>query len=104
MLPLVLGPGDSVEGWALYLTAIAAGLGAVVYLLRALVKAGRWLRRGFLRGREVLDLLEHELTPNHGSSIKDDVTAMAVQLGHAQRRLDEIERAFKDHLLRGRNR
>jgi hypothetical protein len=88
----VLGPGDTVEGWALYLTAVAAGVGAVIYLLRALVRVGRWAREGWRRARAVLDLIEHELTPNHGGSMKDNLTAIARGLGSAQARLDAIER------------
>lgn len=92
MTSLVLGPGDTVEGWALYLTAVAAGLGAVLYLLHALVKFGGWVRVGFRRVQALGDLLEHELTPNHGGSMKDNLTSIARGLGSAQRRLADIEK------------
>lgn len=88
----MIGPGDTTEGWALYLTAVAAGMAAILYILRAMVRGWRWARLGWVRARALGDLLEHELSPNHGGSMKDNLTAIARGLGAAQGRLAEIER------------
>lgn len=69
-------------GWV---AVIAAGVAGAVYLARLAAK-------GFRAVSTMAELVERELQPNHGSSIKDDVHGMAVALGITQRRLDQVER------------
>lgn len=76
----------------------AAFLGAVGYLWRK----GKRLVRLLIAMHA---LIEHELTHNSGTSIKDDVAGLAVAMGAVSRqvdniddRLDNVETFLTDHL------
>lgn len=84
---------------AVQLAVMAAGVGAAGFLLRGAWRSARrlvhWGRRLAHQLDAMQDLLARELEPDHGSSMKDDVTAIARQLGYAQRRLDVLERRLR---------
>lgn len=51
----------------------------------------------------LLARVEHrtrELKHNGGSSIKDDITGLAIAFGHLQRQQDETRQLLDDHLWR----
>lgn len=68
---------DSLQRWLTLLVLISAALAALLYLSRMV-----W--RGFQLVEQVGDLLQHELTHNSGSSMKDDLAAIAVAVGRLQ--------------------
>lgn len=72
-------------------SSIASGLAGLVYIIGRARKAAR-----------VLDAIQHiverELEHNHGSSMKDDMHGVAVSVGKLQRRQDDLERRFDQHL------
>lgn len=75
--------GVTIPDVAAWLAAVAAGLAAALYLGRKLVR--------FLRALDRLSrLVEHELTNNGGSSMKDDVHGIAVNVGMLQREFHEL--------------
>lgn len=76
---------------ALWVAAIAAGLAALMYLLRG-------ARRAVQTIGAIQDLVERELQHNHGSSMKDDVHGMAVAIGQLQRDRDD-DRDVLDNAL-----
>jgi hypothetical protein len=71
---------DALQRWLTLVTLVAAALAALGYLIRI-----TW--GGFVLVKRIHDLVEHELTANSGSSMKDDVAAMARALGGVQRDL-----------------
>lgn len=77
---------SSLERWLTLLTLIAAALAALLYVIRIL-----WA--GFRIMERVHTLVEHELTPNGGSSMRDDVAGIAVAVGGLQADLEELKRA-----------
>lgn len=79
---------DQLADHSLWLAAVTAGLTALGLLLRRTVRGIRWARRQareWARRFAALEgLVHHELTPNSGSSVKD-------QLGRIERRLTEVD-------------
>lgn len=67
------------------LAAVAAGVAGSLYLGRKLVRFLRALDR-------ISRLVEHELTNNGGSSMKDDVHGIAVNVGMLQSDFRELGR------------
>lgn len=70
---------DAVQRWLTLVTLVAAALAALGYLVR--------------QGWRLFKLLEHvamELTPNHGSSMKDDMTSVARAVGELQAEVREL--------------
>lgn len=68
---------DSLQRWLTLLGLLAAALAALGYLIRKAV----WL----VRVVEALhQLVDHELTHNGGSSMKDDVASIARAVGELQ--------------------
>lgn len=47
-------------------------------------------------------LVNRELTHNHGSSIKDDMTGLAVGMGHLSRTVEQLRDDFDDHTKKGK--
>lgn len=82
-----LGTLGTVAAWV---AVVAAGVAGLVYLARIAGHAVRALST-------MSQLVERELTPNHGSSIKDDVHGMALALG-------KLQREFTDHKAETRRR
>lgn len=76
---------DAVQRWLTLLTLVSAALAAVLYLARQ-----TW--RGFRVLEQVAAVVQHELSPNHGSSMKDDVAAIARAVGALQGQYDEDKR------------
>lgn len=74
---------DAAQRWLTLLTLLAAALAALGYLTRQV-----W--RGFQVIQRIHDVVNHELAPNSGSSMKDDIAAMAVALGHVQADLTDL--------------
>lgn len=79
------------DGTIAVILGTAALLAAIAYLVRFLVKVGRV-------GRAVFEIVDRELTHNHGTSIKDDVYGTAVALGKLQREVDQIGSDLYNHL------
>lgn len=70
-------------------------------LLTALGYLARKLRRiGQIVGA-AHRLLQLELEHNHGGSIKDDITGMAVSIGRVDREVTDLRRDFDNHIKRG---
>lgn len=88
----------SVIDTATTLTAIAAGVAALLYLARQARRAFRAIRDGLQLLGVATDIVTRELEHNHGSSIKDDVHGTAVAVGQLQRRVGHLETAFHAHL------
>lgn len=74
---------DAVQRWLTLLVLLASALAALAYLTRQ-----AW--SGFKLVQRVHDLLEHELTPNGGSSMRDELAAVAVAVGTVQSELLEL--------------
>jgi hypothetical protein len=72
-----------VTGSATTIAALAAGVAGLGYLIRLV---HRWAT---MLGK-LLDLAEHELTHNHGTSIKDDVHGLALSVKVLQDTTDEL--------------
>lgn len=74
------------------LVTLASAVKATVFLARAV--------RSLVHKLDAIDeLLQQELTHNHGSSIKDDVHGMAMSIGGLQREQDE-ERSRMNAVLK----
>lgn len=75
-------------------TAITGALAGTLALAGALTLAIRRGWRGLRNLVHTIDRIEHvlnrELTHNHGTSIKDDITGLAVGLGTLHREVDSI--------------
>lgn len=74
---------DALQRWLTLLTLLAAALAAMGYLTRQ-----AWA--GFKLVQRVHDLVEHELTPNGGSSMRDELAAVARIVGTVQGELSEL--------------
>lgn len=68
---------DAVQRWLTLVTLVSAALAGLVYLSRQV-----W--RGFRLMERLAEVVQHELSPNTGSSMKDDVAAIAVAVGQLQ--------------------
>lgn len=77
---------DALQRWLTLLTLMSAALGALLYVSRQL-----W--RGFRLIERLGDIIQHELTPNSGSSMKDDVAAIAVAVGQLQADVTDLTEA-----------
>lgn len=71
---------DAVQRWLTLLTLIAAALAALLYL-------GRQVWKLF----QVLERITYELSPNHGASMKDDLSAVAVAVGELQGQVRDMQ-------------
>jgi hypothetical protein len=80
-------PPASVAAWATWLAAVAAGLVAIGWLGKEAVKGFRFMLSLARRADALLDLADHELKPNSGSSIKD-----------AADKIPAIEQRLNDHI------
>lgn len=74
---------DALQRWLTLLTLISAALAALLYLARQV-----W--RGFRLVERLSEVVQHELSPNTGSSMKDDVAAIAVAVGKLQGDVAEL--------------
>jgi hypothetical protein len=88
-MPVVIEPPAHVQEWALWLAAVVAGLTAVGWLWSRLVRAARRVRRWWRAAERRFDALEalvqHELNPNTGTSMKDALGRVeAAQHKHLQ--------------------
>lgn len=79
---------DAVQRWLTLLTLVSAALAGLLYVARQV-----W--RGFKVVERLSDIVQHELSPNTGSSMKDDVAAIAVAVGRLQSDVEEL-RESKD--------
>lgn len=78
----------------IYLGAVAAAISAIGYL------AYRVIWRPFVRTlkaelgatRQTAEAVHAEVSPNHGSSMKDAVT-------RTEQKVDQLDRRFTDHLI-----
>lgn len=68
---------DAVQRWLTLVTLVSAALAGLLYLARQTWRAFRVMER-------LSDVVQHELSPNTGSSMKDDVAAIAVAVGQLQ--------------------
>lgn len=87
--------------FVIYLGAFAAALSAIGYLLYrvAWTPFVRTLRAELGATREAAEAVQStaeavhaEVTPNHGSSLKDAVT-------RTEQKVDQLDRRFTDHLI-----
>ena len=85
----------------IYLGAVAGGLTALgFFVYRVFVRAFvRWLKEQIVETREQVEAAREsaeavhaEVTPNHGSSLKDAVV-------RTEAKVDLLDRRFTDHLL-----
>lgn len=76
----------------------AALFGALAYLIRLGRRAVRFVGKGVDLLRALHSVVNHELTPNHGTSIKDDVYGIAVAVGLLSRDFEEFKHDFYRHL------
>lgn len=76
---------DALQRWLTLVTLVAAALAALGFIVRMTWKGFRVVER-------VHELVDHELTPNDGSSMRDDVAAIAVAVGELQRDFHELRR------------
>lgn len=86
------------ERWAVWTAAISGGLAGFLYIT-AKVRRGIRTLWGFAkdvrrRMNALEDLLNHELNPNSGTSLKDAVTRLDRAVADQSERLDTLE----DHL------
>lgn len=70
---------DALQRWLTLLTLVAAALAALLYLARQTWKLF-----------QVLERITYELSPNHGSSMKDDLSAVAVAVGELQGQVRDL--------------
>lgn len=95
LIPLPTDDLSAVERWAVFLAALAAGLGAVAYLVRTLRRAycriRDWVRRGLERADALERLVQHELNPNSGQSLHDTVHRLDEVVAENSERLDAVE-------------
>lgn len=76
---------------AVWVAAIAAGTAGLVYLAR--------VARNVVQAiAAILHIVERELEHNHGSSMKDDMTGMAIAIGKLQRDRDVDRRRLSSAL------
>jgi hypothetical protein len=75
----------SISDTALWLAAVAAGAAGLTYLARVVRNVVRAIAA-------IQHIVERELEHNHGSSMKDDMTGMAVAIGKLQRDRDADRR------------
>lgn len=75
---------DAVQRWLTLLTLVSAALAALLYLTQKM-----W--RGFRIIERLAEVVQHELSPNSGSSMKDDigelkadVASIAIAVGEVQ--------------------
>lgn len=87
---------DGLQRWLTLLALLAAALAAIGYMVRLL-----WI--GFRLVQRIHDLVEHELTPNGGSSMRDDVAGVARAVGNLQADMEELRqrKALAHELLQG---
>ena len=84
--------------WAGGVAAALTAIGFLVY--RVFVRAFiRWLKEQIVQTREAAtetrdaaNAVQAEVTPNHGSSMKD-------QLTRTEQKVDQLDRRFTDHLI-----
>jgi hypothetical protein len=75
---------DALQRWLTLLTLVAAALAALLYMARQTWKLF-----------QVLERITYELSPNHGASMKDDLSAVAVAVGQLQGQVRDLQ-AGKD--------
>lgn len=79
---------------------------AVCLTAAALIAALGYLARKLRRLLEVVAaayrLLQLELEHNHGGSIKDDITGMAISIGRVDREVTDLRSDFDEHVKKGR--
>jgi hypothetical protein len=85
---------DALQRWLTLVTLVSAALAGLVYLSRQV-----W--RGFKLMERLAELLQHELSPNSGTSMKDDVAAIAVAVGQLQADFTDLIRDVTDSKLAG---
>lgn len=74
----------------------AATLAALVIIGRAIRSAGRWLAHMTRMVRAIEHVVQRELDHNHGSSLKDDVTGIALAVGKLGRQVDDLAVEHRD--------
>lgn len=88
-MTLLLAQPSTLERWLTLVVLASAALAAMLYL-------GRQSRSLF----RVLAHITHELSPNGGSSMKDDITAVALAVGQLQADYaDLVKTKQSEHLL-----
>lgn len=70
---------DALQRWLTLVTLASAALAASLYLARQV-----W------RAFKVLERIAYELSPNHGSSMKDDLSAVAIAVGQLQGQVRDL--------------
>lgn len=74
---------DAVQRWLTLVTLVSAALAALLYLARQ-----GW--RLFKLLELLSSIVQHELSPNTGNSMKDDVAAIAVAVGKLQSDVSDL--------------
>jgi hypothetical protein len=95
MLPIPSGDLSSLERWAVFLSAMAAGALAIGVLgrmaLRGIRRLTGWVREGLRRFDALDQLVQHELRPNSGGSLYDKLTRLDQARAEHSRRLASVE-------------
>lgn len=76
---------DAFQRWLTLLTLLSAGLAALLYL-------GHQAWRLFHALDTLQQIVSHELSPNSGTSMKDDVVAIAQNVGQLQADVAKLTR------------
>lgn len=74
---------DAFQRWLTLLTLVSAGLAALLYL-------GHQAWRLFHALDKLQQIVTHELSPNSGTSMKDDVVAIAQSVGKLQADVEQL--------------
>lgn len=90
-------------GALIYLGYLAAALAAIGAVMRWVVL--RWVMRPlktWLREqiKAPVDDVHAEMTPNHGSSLRDAVNRIETRVNRIEARQDEHAQRFRDHLIK----
>lgn len=87
---------ESAMDLTVILGALLGGAGGVYALMRLM----RGLWRVNRRIVKIADLVQ-ELSPNHGTSIKDQVTETATTSARTERKVDKLDKRLTDHIRDG---
>lgn len=95
---------DQVVGFILATTAVLGAAGYLAKKIRTAVHAldaiERVVKGAADRADDTGAIVERELAPNHGGSMKDDVSSIAYVVGNLWRQVEDIDNRLTDHLDR----
>lgn len=89
----------NLDDYSVWLVAVVGGLGALGWLARKAVKGFRQARHFLRKIDSLLDLADHQLKNNGGSSLFDKVEKTAENVEHVVERVNDLTERFDRHLL-----